>query len=127
MDYNEIVYKFIDDVVKQNADNLKGYFIKDARIHWHNTNESFSVDEYIIGNCQYPNSWHGNVERIEILNDLVICVAKIYTKDSTLQFHVTSFIKFFNDKIISLDEYWGDDGECPQWRKDLKIGETINF
>lgn len=29
------------------------------------------------------------------------------------------------DKIVSVDEYWADDGDAPQWRKDKKIGRPI--
>ena len=28
-------------------------------------------------------------------------------------------------KIASIDEYWGDDGEVPKWRLDMKIGMKI--
>lgn len=27
--------------------------------------------------------------------------------------------------ISSLDEYWGDDGPAPQWRREKKIGSVI--
>lgn len=30
-----------------------------------------------------------------------------------------------NNKIISVDEYWGDDGDAPQWRLDKHIGSPI--
>jgi len=29
-------------------------------------------------------------------------------------------------KIKTLDEYWGDDGPIPQWRKDMNIGRPIH-
>ena len=29
------------------------------------------------------------------------------------------------DKIISVDEYWSDDGEAPQWRQEMHIGRPI--
>jgi len=29
------------------------------------------------------------------------------------------------DRIKLLDEYWGDDGTAPQWRKDKHIGKSI--
>ncbi len=28
-------------------------------------------------------------------------------------------------KIAQVDEYWGDDGEAPQWRQDMHIGNKI--
>ena len=30
-----------------------------------------------------------------------------------------------DDKILSRDEYWGDDGIAPHWRLDKKIGKPI--
>ena len=29
------------------------------------------------------------------------------------------------NKIIDIEEYWGDNGEPPQWRKDKNIGNKI--
>jgi len=36
-----------------------------------------------------------------------------------------SFIKLKDDKIISMDEYWGDDGAPPQWRLEKGLGTKI--
>lgn len=29
------------------------------------------------------------------------------------------------DKIVSMDEYWVDDGKAPQWRLKKHIGQAI--
>lgn len=116
---------FLQDVTDQNANNLQGYFSSDAIINWHNTNEQFSVEEYIRANCEYPGDWRGEVERVELLGDLGITATRIWPSDNNASFHVTSFFQFDGDKIISLDEYWGDDGVAPQWRLDKKIGKPI--
>lgn len=50
-----------------------------------------------------------------------------FSKDRTLSFHVVSFFKFEEGKIISLDEYWGDDGRPPAWREEMKIGKAIKI
>ncbi len=57
------------------------YFHKDAYVNWHCTNEHFTIDEYIIANCEYPGEWDGIVERVEMINDLIITVTQIYPKD----------------------------------------------
>lgn len=44
---------------------LKKFFNEDAYIDWHNTNERFTVDEFIEVNCTYPDKWGGEVERVE--------------------------------------------------------------
>jgi len=38
---------------------------------------------------------------------------------------VVSFIKVKDDKIIAMDEYWGDDGSPPQWRLEKKLRTKI--
>ena len=111
--------------LEQNAEGMRSYFDKGAVIKWHNTNEHFTVDEFIRANCDYPGEWEGEIERIERLGNLIITVVHAYTKDSKLSFHVTSFIEINNDKIISIDEYWGDDGSAPEWRLEKHIGKPI--
>ena len=119
------IYQFWRDVLKQDRNAIKKYFEKDAYINWHCTNEHFTVDEFIIANCDYPADWHGEIERVEQINDLIITVVHVYPKDKSLSFHVTSFFKVVDEKIISVDEYWADDGDVPQWRVNKHIGTTI--
>lgn len=119
------IYKFWKAVLEQDAEVIKTYFDKNAYIKWHCTNEHFNVDEFIIANCEYPGNWYGEVERVEKINDLVITVTHVYPKDRTLSFHVTSFIKVIDDKIVAMDEYWADDGPAPSWREDKHIGKAI--
>lgn len=109
----------------QDANKMKDYFNENAYINWHNTNEHFTVDEFIRANCEYPDSWDGEVERIEEIGNLIITATHVYAKNKPLSFHVVSFIKVTDDKISSIDEYWGDDGMPPQWRLDKHIGTTI--
>ncbi|UPA31784.1 hypothetical protein L0P85_06500 [Terrisporobacter glycolicus] len=54
------------------------YEADDAIIRWHCTNESFSVDEYIIANCQYPGTWNGEVERIIQVSNSIITVTRVW-------------------------------------------------
>ena len=105
---------------------IRKYFHKDAYINWHCTNEHFNVDEYIIANCEYSGEWDGVIERIEMVNDLIITVMQIYPKDKSVSFHVTSFIRMRDNKITEMDEYYADDGIAPQWRVDKHLGTSIN-
>ena len=73
----------------------------------------------------FRGEWDGTVERVEIVNDLIITVVRIYPKDRRASFHVTSFIQTGNDKITAMDEYYADDGIAPQWRLDKHIGTAI--
>ncbi len=119
------LYSYWEAVLSQNEDAIVSFFHQDALIRWHNTNEQFTVEEFLRANCDYPGSWDGTVERIEQLGDLRITVTHVFSKDGALSFHVTSFLKIEGGKICLLDEYWGDDGPAPQWRQDLNIGRPI--
>lgn len=116
---------FWDAVLQQDADAIREYFHPTAFVNWHNTNEHFTVEEFIQANCEYPGQWDGEVERIITTDTHIITATHVFTQDKTLSFHVTSFIRLVDDKIASIDEYWGDDGPAPKWRLDKHIGTTI--
>lgn len=119
------IQAFWEAVLAQNEQEIRKYFHKEAYINWHCTNEHFTVDEFMIANCEYPGDWDGEIERIETLNDLMITVVRVYPKNQAASFHVTSFFKIKNDKIQSVDEYWADDGSAPKWRIEKQIGKKI--
>ncbi len=119
------IKNFWEAVIRQDAERIRPYFKETAWINWHCTNERFSVDEFIKANCEYPGRWDGMVERIERSGELITTVTKVFSKEGSLSFHAVSFIKIEDDKIASIDEYWGDDGPAPQWRLDKKIGGPI--
>ena len=112
-------------VLQQDAPAIRGYFHENARINWHCTNECFTVEEFIRANCEYPGEWDGEVERVEVMGDLLVTATRVYTRDKTAFFHAVSFIRVREDKILSMDEYWGDDGPAPQWRQEKQIGGAI--
>ena len=117
------VDKFILDVATQNAESLKEHFTPNATICWHDSNEQFTVAEYIKANCEYPGEWKGEIQRVEIINGGIVTVAKIFSKESVHL--VTSFMKLVEGKISRLDEYFSDCGEVPEWRKEMNIGKPI--
>lgn len=112
-------------VLGQKRCELKQFFCDDAYINWHCTNEHFTVDEFIRANCDYPGDWDGSVERVEYSQDAIITVTRVYPKDRSASFHVTSFIKLNGDRIISPDEYWIDDGDAPKWRRAYRQTDKI--
>lgn len=119
------IYVFWNDILKQNRKKIKEYFADGAYINWHCTNEYFTVDEFIRANCDYPGEWDGAVERVERFDDKIVTVVRVYPIDMSVSFHVTSFFRLRDNKIISLDEYWADDGVAPEWRRKLNIGKSI--
>ena len=81
---------------------MKVFFHKDAFVNWHNTNEHFTVNEFIKANCEYPGDWDGEIERIEKFSDLIITVVHVYSGDRKISCHVTSFIKIRMGKSLLL-------------------------
>ena len=116
--------QFMAYVVGQNADALPKHFTPDAVICWHDSNELFTVAEYIRANCEYPGEWKGEVERIEKIDGGFVLVTRICSDESTHL--ITSFVTTQDGKISRLDEYYADCGEAPKWRKDMNIGKPIN-
>ena len=119
------VYSFWNDTLAQDAVKIRKYFHEDAYINWHDTNEHFTLEEFIIANCEYPDKWNGKVEKVLEFGNLVITVTHVYAINKSLSFHVVSFISLKDDKIISIDEYWGEEDDVPQWRLDKHIGKPI--
>ncbi|MCL2236035.1 MAG: nuclear transport factor 2 family protein [Defluviitaleaceae bacterium] len=115
--------KFVQDVVTQNADALTTHFAHDAVICWHDSNEQFSVGEYVQANCEYPGDWQGKIQRVEKIEGGISMITKIWSEQSA--HFVSAYIMLKDGKITRLDEYYSDLGEAPQWRKDMKIGKPI--
>ena len=118
---------FLNAIVKQDAEKLRGFFAPGALIIWANTNEQFTVDEYIRANCEYPGEWSGSIEDWHIIadnNKRMVFIAKVWNAGG-VSCRTVSFIEFSNtdDKLIQrLVEYWGDIEAPPQWRQKMNIG-----
>ncbi len=113
-------------MLKQQAEAMRTYFHKEARIRWINTNEGFTVEEFIRANCEYPGNWEGQIERTVAADKTLFTIVHVFSADCQASFHVASLIEIQEDKIASLDEIWGDDGPAPQWRLDLRLGRPIH-
>ncbi|HCL03205.1 MAG TPA: hypothetical protein DHW61_12495 [Lachnoclostridium phytofermentans] len=119
------IQQFWRVVLKQDREGIRAFFHDNAYVNWHCTNEHFTVDEFIQANCEYPGDWDGEIERVDNLNDLMITVTHVFPIDKPMSFHVVSFISIVEEKIISIDEYWSDDGNAPSWRQEMNIGIAI--
>lgn len=119
------LHNYWKDVIEQNADKLSRYFHDDAVIRWHCTNEQFNVSEYVKVNCSYPGHWCGEIERIESCGQILVTVCRVWAQQHDISFHVVSLFRIKDGLISEIDEYWGDDGQAPQWRKNMHIGRPI--
>lgn len=120
------IHVYWDAVLRQDVGAIAGFFAEDAKINWRNTNECFTVSEFIRANCEYPGQWDGKVEKVMALGDQVITVTHVYNKERTISCHAVSFLHIKENKILFIDEYWGDDGPPPQWRQDMFIGRSLS-
>lgn len=125
MDTQEMIRSLWALIAAQDAAGMRNYFTESAEILWHNTDERFTLEEYLAANCKYPGSWRGEVERVEQSGELVISVARVWLTGGSASFHCTSFYRLDGEKISRADEYWGDDGPAPEWRRELHIGRPI--
>lgn len=119
------IQAYFHAVIEQDAEALRGFFRPDAVVRWHASNELFTVEEFIRANCEYPGQWAGELERVEAVEGGLITAAQVYAKDGCISCHVASFIRLEEGKIAALDEYWGDDGPAPQWRRDKRLGRPV--
>jgi hypothetical protein len=121
------IHEFFKTVTRQDGDKLRAFFAPDAMIFWANTNERFTVDEYVRANCEYPGEWDGRIENFYVIKSFdseTVFVAKVRNAAGYAA-RVVSFITFADteDRLIQyLTEYWGDIGESPEWRKKMNIG-----
>lgn len=121
------IKNFWQAVLSQNKAELKKYFNTDVVISWPCSNEKFGLEEYLKANCEYPGKWDGEIERVEEGKELIISVVRVFPQDQSSSYHVVSFLRLKNDKILEMDEYWSTDEEAPKWRKEMMLGKKIYF
>jgi len=109
---------FVAAIAAQDADALRQFFVPEATIYWHDSNEKFCVQEYVRANCEYPGSWNGEIERIAKTDSGLILLTKIFSHDFVT--FVTAFITLSGGKISRLDEYYADyNTDIPEWRQKM--------
>ncbi|MDR3331510.1 MAG: nuclear transport factor 2 family protein [Synergistaceae bacterium] len=106
----KIVLNYWRDVDACRWDDLRGYFSKNASISWPNTGENFGVDEFLTVSSGHQGRWRASVERMIRTGNVVVTVARV--ANGTAAFHATSFFAIKSKKIVSLDEYWGEDARA---------------
>lgn len=108
---------------------IASFFLPDARIFWHNTNECFTVAEFIRVNKEYPDIWKADIQYElsigEFSDELLVCAVRVYSEESGASFHCCSALRLREGLISSIDEYWGEDGRPPEWRITMGIGRPI--
>jgi ketosteroid isomerase-like protein len=119
-----LVRKFWKAINDAAFDDLERIMKADTNIWLPNTREVFKgVEKYIRFNKTYPGRWYAEIESIYSTSENVITVVHVHDEVNTLSFFVNSIFSFSDDMISEIKEYWGDNGEPPQWRLDEKLSE----
>lgn len=54
-----------------------------------------------------------------------ITVAHVYARNEPCSFHVTSFFRISQGRLVTLDECWGDDDPPPRWRQEMGLSTPM--
>lgn len=117
MTKKELAAAFWKTMSEQRFEDLKGFFDEEALVFWPNTEEMFTVDQFIKANAAYPGTWDETVKQIyEIENGMI---TETLVDDHRISFYAISIFEIKDDKIVSLKEFWSNNGEAPDWRKQM--------
>ena len=84
---------------------------------WPNTGETFTRDEFVLVNAQYPGEWKIEIRDLFDCGAAVISVVEVSNDGS--RFFATSVFGVEGGLIDSLTEYWSECAPPPEWRRDL--------
>lgn len=119
-----IVQQFWKHIDNAAFDRLYEIMHPEAVVWLPNTHEVFKGSrKYVEFNQKYPDRWHARVQNLFRSGQTIISIVLIYNADHSMSFYVTSLFRFSEDRIIEITEYWGDNGEPPQWRLDENFSE----
>ncbi|PRX16939.1 SnoaL-like protein [Orenia metallireducens] len=123
-EYEKIVKKFWNCFDNGNFDETKKYLEANIIVRWPNTREIFrDRDSFVLVNKKYPGRWRIRIEKLISKGDEVVSVVKVESEDRVQSFYATSFFSFEDGLISEITEYWGNNGEPPEWRIKEKLSE----
>ena len=85
MERKAILTAFWRAVAAQERDPLRGFFAEGAEVLWPNTNERFSVEEYLRANCEYPGKWNGKIERMLDTVEASVTVTRVWSEEFSVR------------------------------------------
>ena len=119
-----IVKKFWNLMSDGMFDEIGELMEENADVWLPNTRELFrGRDKYINFNKKYPGRWIITLDKIFSKGDIVVSAVKVEAGDKSSSFYANSFFTINNGLISEIVEYWGDNGEPPQWRVEESLSE----
>ena len=122
---NEIIVEKFWTLMSEGKFDEIGELMKENTEVWlPNTREIFrGRNQYINFNKKYPGRWFITMDKILSKEDMVVSAVKVESVDKTSSFYATSFFVIEDNLISEITEYWGDNGEPPQWRLNESLSE----
>ncbi len=97
---------------------------KNAIVKEPNTREIYvNAQDYVRLNEEYPGNWKASIEKLVSIDDLVISVVKLEDSEQQISMYATSFFIVKDELITELEQYWGDNGEPPDWRIEKSLAK----
>lgn len=112
-----IVQAYWNAIHELRFDDVRALFSETAVITWPNTEEVFTLDEFIAVNEAYPGEWDEEVLQCYKAEDRII--SETMVKGKEVSFLAIGFYKIQEGKITALREYWTAVEAAPEWRKEL--------
>ena len=97
--------------------DVRELFCDTAEITWPNTEEVFTLDEFIAVNEAYPGEWEEEVLKCYETGDMII--SETMVKGQEVSYLAIGFFTIQGGKITALREYWTAVEAVPEWRKEL--------
>jgi predicted SnoaL-like aldol condensation-catalyzing enzyme len=122
---NEDIVKMYWNYMSNAEFDMAGTLMNENAVVWMpNTREVFKGrDFYVEFNKKYPGHWIISIEKILSIDNDVITAVKVSSKNGKESFYATSFFRINNNLIEEITEYWGENGEPPEWRLKEKLSE----
>lgn len=122
---NEIITKQFWTLMGEGKfDEVGELMNENAEVWLPNTREVFrGRDKYINFNKKYPGRWLINIDKIFSKEDIVVSAVRVESEDKASSFYATSFFTIRDNLISEITEYWGDNGEPPEWRLNELLSE----
>jgi hypothetical protein len=121
---NTVIEQFWNIISTAEFERLNDIMMENAVITFPNTRELFrNTQKYVEFNKQYPGRWFTEIERVHEIENIIITTVKVTAPDLGVSAYVTSYFELQNQKISSITEYWGDNGNPPEWRIESNLTE----
>ncbi len=106
------VRSYWEAVEARNWSKSWSFLHEDFQAVWPVTKESWTREEFMRVNQEYPGDWHIRIDRIEPIDMGALSV--VYVTLGQKWFYAISFFEFRDGMFLRVTEYWADGAEPPE-------------